>query len=62
MDVKKLKSIEPFTPNPDKNSIYCIACGNKATNIAHFSINGAVILEKYCDVCVNEVRDKYGLK
>jgi len=56
---KTLKSIEPFTPNPDKSSIYCIACGNPATKVVHFSIDGAVILEKYCDICIKEVRDKY---
>jgi len=56
---KILKRIEPFTPNQDKNSIYCIACGNPATKIAHFSIANAVLLEKYCTVCIKEVHYKY---
>jgi hypothetical protein len=54
---KKLRSIEPFTANPAKNARFCIHCGQVATKIAYYNIEGAVILEKYCDVCAKAIGD-----
>jgi len=54
---KRLKSIEPFTANPDKHSIFCISCGQPATKLISYSIEGAVIVEKHCDKCAKKVED-----
>jgi hypothetical protein len=54
---KTLRSIEPFTANPQKNARFCIHCGQVATKIAYYNIEGPVILEKYCDVCVKAIGD-----
>jgi len=54
---KKLKSIEPFTSNSKKNSRFCIGCGELATKIAKYDIEGAIILEKYCDKCAKAIED-----
>jgi hypothetical protein len=54
---KTLKSIEPFTSNTEKNSRFCIGCGELATKIVKYSTEGAVILEKYCDKCAKVIED-----
>jgi hypothetical protein len=54
---KKLKSIEPFTSSSEKNSRFCIGCGEPATKIVKYSTEGAVILEKYCDKCAKLIED-----
>jgi len=54
---KKLKSIEPFTSSSEKNSRFCIGCGEPATKIVKYSTEGAVILEKYCDKCAKVIED-----
>jgi len=54
---KKLKSIEPFTSSSEKNSRFCIGCGEPATKIVKYSTEGAVILEKYCDKCAKVIQD-----
>jgi hypothetical protein len=54
---KKLKSIEPFTSSSEKNSRFCIGCGELATKLVKYSTEGAVILEKYCDKCAKEIED-----
>ena len=57
---RTLKIIEPFIANPDKRSIFCLRCAEPATKIAKFSIDGAVIIEKYCDKCVKEIEVSSG--
>ena len=54
---KKLKSIEPFTSSSEKNSRFCIGCGELATKLVKYSTDGAVILEKYCDKCAKAIED-----
>ncbi len=54
---KKLKSIEPFTSSSEKNSRFCIGCGELATKLVKYSTEGAIILEKYCDKCAEEIED-----
>ena len=34
-----------------RNPKSCITCGNVATKEALFNVDGAVLLEKYCDTC-----------
>jgi hypothetical protein len=54
---KTLKSIEPFTSSTEKNSRFCIGCGELATKIVKYSTEGAVIVEKYCDKCAKVIED-----
>jgi hypothetical protein len=54
---KKLKSIEPFTSSSEKNSRFCIGCGKLATKLVKYSTEGAIIIEKYCDVCAKAIED-----
>jgi hypothetical protein len=34
-----------------KNPKFCVSCGNMATKEALFNVDGAVLIEKYCDTC-----------
>ena len=34
---------------------FCVGCGNSATQTAQFKVEGAIILERYCDACANNV-------
>jgi hypothetical protein len=42
-----LRSFDDVGRNPK----FCITCGNTATKEALFNVDGAVLLEKYCDTC-----------
>lgn len=52
---KTLKSIEPFTSNAEKNSRFCVACGEPATMLVKYDTEGAIIIEKYCDKCAKDI-------
>ena len=52
---KTLKSIEPFTSNVEKNSRFCIGCGEPATKLVKYSTEGAIIIEKYCEKCAKAI-------
>jgi hypothetical protein len=54
---KTLKSIEAFTSSREKNSRFCIGCGEPATKIVKYDTVGAVIIEKYCDKCAKAIED-----
>jgi len=54
---KTLKSIEPFTSSTEKNSRFCIGCGEPATKLVKYSTEGAIIIEKYCDICAKKIED-----
>ena len=54
---KTLKSIEPFTSNAEKNSRFCVTCGEPATMLVKYSTEGAIIIEKYCDKCAKAIED-----
>ena len=54
---KTLKSIEPFTSSSEKNSRFCIGCGELATKLVKYSTIGAIIIEKYCDKCAKAIED-----
>jgi hypothetical protein len=36
----------------------CIGCGSLATQTALFKIEGAIIVERYCDKCASKVNGK----
>ncbi|MGI0022214.1 MAG: hypothetical protein ACRD9Q_05050 [Nitrososphaeraceae archaeon] len=52
-----MKSIEPFTSSAEKNSRFCIGCGEPATKLVKYDTEGAIIIEKYCDKCAKVIED-----
>jgi hypothetical protein len=42
-----LRSFDDVSENPK----FCISCGRTATQEALFNVDGAVLIEKYCDTC-----------
>jgi len=52
---KRLTSLRPFTENRDKTK-FCVYCGNVATQEALFEVDGASLIEKYCDICVKKIK------
>lgn len=51
---KTLKSIVPFTES-EKTAKFCVGCGRPATKLVTYSTEGAIILERYCDKCAEEI-------
>ena len=35
-------------------SKFCVNCGNMATQEALFNVDGAILIEKYCDTCAEK--------
>jgi hypothetical protein len=33
---------------------FCVSCGNMATQEALFNVDGATLIEKYCDTCAEK--------
>jgi hypothetical protein len=54
-ELRSLRSIEPVTNERDKNKI-CVNCGNVSTQIAVFDVQGATVIERYCDNCAKSVK------
>ncbi|HEY7080280.1 MAG TPA: hypothetical protein VH500_11300 [Nitrososphaeraceae archaeon] len=54
---KTFKSIEPFASSAEKNSRFCIRCGEPATMLVKYDTEGAIIIEKYCDRCAKEIEE-----
>jgi len=54
---KTLKDIEPFTSEAEKNSRFCIGCGEPVTKLVKYNTEGAIIVEKYCDRCAKAIED-----
>jgi hypothetical protein len=54
---KTLKSIESFTSSSEKNSRFCVGCGEAATKLVKYDTEGAIIIEKYCDKCAKVIED-----
>ena len=52
---KTFRSIEPFTSSSEKNSRFCVRCGEAATKIVKYDTKGAIIIEKYCNRCVKGI-------
>ena len=38
---------------------YCIGCGKIATQTANFKMEGAIILERYCDKCTESYSQNF---
>ena len=56
---KKFSSIRAFV-DVGGNTKPCVICGNTATQEAIFTVEGATIIEKYCDSCAKKgiIRDQ----
>ena len=50
---KEFSSIRAFVDVGGKTK-YCVSCGNTATQEAIFAVDGATIIEKYCDSCAKK--------
>ena len=51
---KNFSSISAFVDVGGKAK-FCISCGNLATQEALFSVDGAMLIEKYCDKCAKKI-------
>jgi hypothetical protein len=48
---------EPIERNEkNQRQYFCIGCGSDATQTALFKIEGATIIERYCDRCAKKVK------
>jgi hypothetical protein len=53
---RTLRSVEAFTNEPkDKKIKFCVNCGHVATHTACYSVEGATIIERYCESCVKTI-------
>jgi hypothetical protein len=52
---KRLTSLRPFSEHRGKTK-FCAYCGNVATQEALFEVDGASLIEKYCDICVKKIK------
>jgi hypothetical protein len=50
MEKKVFSSFRSFD-DVGKNPKFCVSCGYTATKEALFTVDGAVLVEKYCDIC-----------
>ena len=51
---KTFSSIRAFVDVGGKAK-FCVSCGNTATQEALFNVDGAMLIEKYCDKCAEKV-------
>jgi hypothetical protein len=54
---KDTEGIERFTSKAEKNSRFCIGCGEPATKLVKYSSEGAILVEKYCDRRAKAIED-----
>jgi len=50
----EFKPIEKDEKRKDRG-YFCVGCGSAATQTAYFKIEGATIVERYCDRCAKSV-------
>ncbi|HEX7178461.1 MAG TPA: hypothetical protein VF220_01965 [Nitrososphaeraceae archaeon] len=50
---KTFSSIEPFKPNTIVGQKFCVKCASPATKTVRYNIEGATLLERYCDTCAS---------
>lgn len=51
----EFKPIEKDEKNKDRK-YFCVGCGGLATQTALFKIEGATIVERYCDRCAESIK------
>ena len=47
---KTFSTLKPLV-DIDGKSKFCLKCGSRATKEALFDVDGAMLIEKYCDTC-----------
>ena len=50
---KSFSSLKPIVDVSGKAK-FCVSCGNIATQEALFNVDGAMLIEKYCDSCAKK--------
>jgi hypothetical protein len=45
--------LRPFV-DVSRKTKFCVNCGNMATQEALYNVDGAVLIEKYCDTCAEK--------
>jgi hypothetical protein len=50
---KTFSSLTSFVDAGGKSK-FCVNCGNIATQEALFNVDGAMLIEKYCDSCAKK--------
>ena len=56
--LKTLRSVEPFTiESKDTKMKFCVNDGNVATHTAYFSVEGAIIIERYYTAMGGRMRE-----
>jgi hypothetical protein len=52
--MKKIFSLlRPFA-DVGRKTKFCVSCGSMATQEALFNVDGAMLIEKYCDSCAEK--------
>ena len=54
---RTLKSIEPFITDPKRGLKFCLKCANPATKVVCYQVEGATVIERYCDKCAKVIED-----
>jgi hypothetical protein len=57
----EFKPIERDAKNKDR-IYFCVGCGGVATQTAFFKTEGAVIVERYCDICTSKLSQSKSVK
>jgi hypothetical protein len=52
--IAELKPIEKGEKRTERQ-YFCVGCGSLATQTAFYKIEGAVIVERYCDACASKL-------
>ena len=50
---KTFSLLRPFV-DVGRKSKFCVSCGSIATQEALFNVDGAMLIEKYCDSCAKK--------
>jgi hypothetical protein len=51
----EFEPIEKDGKKKNERQYFCVGCGSLATQTAFFKIEGAVIVERYCDACASKI-------
>ena len=57
-ETRTLHSVEALANEPkDKKMKFCVNCGHIASHTAYFHIEGAMIIERYCNTCIKTIEE-----
>ena len=60
MTVVKPYETKPATLSTKQGAGFCVSCSAVATTIALFQLEGAVIIQRYCDKCLPDAKYEIG--